>query len=209
MEYVLFLYLTCSKTSCCAPYILSWDLQVGVQGLQILKPLTQKDIPSSMLTADAVKEFTNSVGGINLEVGLVLHEDNVDDEKANWEVENLKFSIKQPVIRISYVMWSLSVITGLYNEDFTMQIEAVVTKDEVQYLTFLCKSEIDSMGRITAGILRLLKLEGSVGQSVMNQLGNLGMPPLFLMYPMLFFIDNGVELISLHKRLYRYLGEFM
>ncbi|XP_057454371.1 uncharacterized protein LOC130745938 isoform X2 [Lotus japonicus] len=122
---------------------------VGVQGLQILKPLTQKDIPSSMLTADAVKEFTNSVGGINLEVGLVLHEDNVDDEKANWEVENLKFSIKQP-------------------------IEAVVTKDEVQYLTFLCKSEIDSMGRITAGILRLLKLEGSVGQSVMNQLGNLG-----------------------------------
>lgn len=209
MEYVLFLYLTCSKTSCCAPYILSWDLQVGVQGLQILKPLTQKDIPSSMLTADAVKEFTNSVGGINLEVGLVLHEDNVDDEKANWEVENLKFSIKQPVIRISYVMWSLSVITDLYNEDFTMQIEAVVTKDEVQYLTFLCKSEIDSMGRITAGILRLLKLEGSVGQSVMNQLGNLGMPPLFLMYPMLFFIDNGVELISLHKRLYRYLGEFM
>lgn len=56
-----------------------------------------------------------------------------------------------------------------------MQIEAVVTKDELQHITFLCKSEIDSMGRITAGILRLLKLEGSVGQSVMDQLGNLGM----------------------------------
>ncbi|KAJ1441910.1 Vacuolar protein sorting-associated protein 13, N-terminal domain [Sesbania bispinosa] len=121
---------------------------VGVQGLQILKPHTQKDIPSSMLAANGVKEFTDAGGGINFEVGLMLCEDNVDDEMANWEVENLKFSIKQP-------------------------IEAVVTKDEVQHLTFLCKSEIDSMGRITAGILRLLKLEGSVGQSVMDQLGNL------------------------------------
>ena len=66
-----------------------------------------------------------------------------------------------------------------------MQIEAVVTKDEARHLTFLCKSEIDSMGRITAGILRLLKLEGSVGRSVMDQLGNLGMLSNFLMYPML------------------------
>jgi len=55
-----------------------------------------------------------------------------------------------------------------------MQIEAVVTKDEVQHLTFLCKSEIDSIGRITAGIIRLLKLEGSIGQSVIDQLGHLG-----------------------------------
>lgn len=56
-----------------------------------------------------------------------------------------------------------------------MQIEIVVTKDELQHLTSLCKSELDSMGRITAGFLRLLKLEGSVGQSVMDQLGYLGM----------------------------------
>lgn len=62
-----------------------------------------------------------------------------------------------------------------------MQIEAVVTKDEVQHLTFLCKSEIDSAGRITAGVLRLFKLEGSVGQSAIDQLGNLGMLPNFLM----------------------------
>lgn len=73
----------------------------------------------------------------------------------------------------------------LYDKDFTLQFEAVVTKDEFQSLTFLCKSEIESMGRITAGVLRLLKLEGSVGQSVMDQLGNLGMS-MFLMYAMLF-----------------------
>lgn len=68
------------------------------------------------------------------------------------------------------------------NVDFTLQVEAVVTKDELQHLTFLCKSEIDSIGRITAGIIRLLKLEGSVGQSVIDQLGNLGMFPKFLIY---------------------------
>ncbi|XP_061350520.1 uncharacterized protein LOC133295686 isoform X2 [Gastrolobium bilobum] len=122
---------------------------VGVQGLRILKPHTQNDIPSSMLNANGVKEFADTLEGIDLEVGFILCEDNVDDEMANWEVENLKVSIKQP-------------------------IEVIVTKDEVQHLTFLLKSEIDSMGRITAGILRLLKLEGSVGQSVMDQLGSLG-----------------------------------
>ncbi|PNY03691.1 hypothetical protein L195_g000098 [Trifolium pratense] len=121
---------------------------VGVQGLQILKPHIQKNIPSSVVIGNGVKEFIDTVGGVGLEVRLILSEENVDDETANWEVENLKFSVKQPV-------------------------EAVVTKDELQHLTFLCKSEIDSIGRITAGIIRLLKLESSVGQSVIDQLGNL------------------------------------
>lgn len=58
---------------------------------------------------------------------------------------------------------------------FTPQVEAVVTKDELQHLAFLCKSEVDSMGRIAAGILRLLKLEGSIGQATIDQLSNLGM----------------------------------
>ncbi|XP_027339754.1 uncharacterized protein LOC113853541 isoform X3 [Abrus precatorius] len=124
-------------------------ITIGVQGLQILKPHTQKDIPSSMLIANGVKKCTDTVGGIGLEVRLILGGENADDEMANWEVEKLKFSVKQP-------------------------IEAVVTKDELQHLTFLCKSEIDSIGRITAGIIRLLKLEGSVGQSVIDQLSHLG-----------------------------------
>lgn len=63
---------------------------------------------------------------------------------------------------------------------FTLQIEAVVTKDELQHLAFLCKSEVDSMGRITAGILRLLKLEGSIGPAAMDQLSNLGMLNILL-----------------------------
>lgn len=58
---------------------------------------------------------------------------------------------------------------------FILQIEAIVTKDELQHLAFLCKSEVDSMGRITAGILRVLKLEGSIGQAAIDQLSNLGM----------------------------------
>lgn len=49
-----------------------------------------------------------------------------------------------------------------------------MTKDELQYLAFLCKSEADSMGRIAAGILRVLKLERSVGQAAIDQLSNLG-----------------------------------
>jgi hypothetical protein len=39
----------------------------------------------------------------------------------------------------------------------------------------LCSSEADAMGRITAGILRLLKLDKSLGQGTIDQLRNLGM----------------------------------
>lgn len=38
----------------------------------------------------------------------------------------------------------------------------------------MCKSEVESMGRIAAGILRVLKLEGSIGPAAINQLSNLG-----------------------------------
>lgn len=49
-----------------------------------------------------------------------------------------------------------------------------MTKDELQHLAFLCKSEVDSMGRLAAGVLRVLKLEGSIGEAAINQLSNLG-----------------------------------
>ncbi|KAI9083050.1 hypothetical protein K1719_034954 [Acacia pycnantha] len=125
-------------------------ITVGVQGLEIFKPHTRKDVPSSMLIGNGIKQPADTVGGAGLEVRLVLcEEDNFDNEMTNWKVENVKFSVQQP-------------------------IEVVVTKDEFQHLAFLCQSEIDSMGRITAGILRLLKLEGSVGQPAMDQLSNLG-----------------------------------
>lgn len=80
-------------------YMLSLNMQVGVQGLQILKPHTQKKVPSSMVIANGVKELNDTIGGIGLEVRLILCEENVDDETTNWEVENLKFSVGQPVMR--------------------------------------------------------------------------------------------------------------
>jgi hypothetical protein len=81
-------------------YTLTLNIQVGVQGLQILKPRIQKNIPSSVVIGNGVKEFTDTVGGVGLEVRLILCEENVEDETTNWEVENLKFSVPQPVMRI-------------------------------------------------------------------------------------------------------------
>ncbi|KAM2718428.1 hypothetical protein EV1_030340 [Malus domestica] len=122
---------------------------VGVEGLQILKPHSQKSNNVAVLPANGIKETAETSAGIDLEFRMVIPEDPVDHKMVEWAVENVKFSVKQP-------------------------IEAVVTKDELQHLTFLCKSEVESMGRMTAGILRLLKLEGSIGEAAMEQLSNLG-----------------------------------
>ncbi|XWS27897.1 hypothetical protein CRYUN_Cryun25bG0019500 [Craigia yunnanensis] len=122
---------------------------VSVEGLQTLKPQAQRGILQDVSPANGFKESFETLGGINLEVRMVISEDNFDNEMVNWVVENLKFSVKQP-------------------------IEAIVTKDELQHLAFLCKSEVDSMGRIAAGVLRLLKLEKSLGKETIDKLSNLG-----------------------------------
>lgn len=57
-----------------------------------------------------------------------------------------------------------------------------MTKDELQHLALLCKSEVDAMGRIAAGVLKLLKLEGSIGQAAIDQLSNLGTVYFFFSY---------------------------
>ncbi|TYK04731.1 UHRF1-binding protein 1-like protein [Cucumis melo var. makuwa] len=122
---------------------------MSVEGLQTLKPQAQKNSHHNVSLINGVNETIEPLGGINLEARMVVSEDNVDVEMANWIMENLKFSVKHP-------------------------IEAVVTKNELQHLALLFKSEVDSMGRIAAGILRLLKLEGSIGQATLDQLSNLG-----------------------------------
>ncbi|XVF34088.1 hypothetical protein REPUB_Repub18cG0027000 [Reevesia pubescens] len=122
---------------------------VSVEGLQTLKPLAQKGILQDVSPANGLQDSFETLGGINLEVRMVISEDNIENEMVNWVVENLKFSVKQP-------------------------IEAIVTKDELQHLAFLCKSEVDSMGRIAAGVLRLLKLEKSLGKDAIDKLSNLG-----------------------------------
>ncbi|XP_022716959.1 uncharacterized protein LOC111275722 isoform X2 [Durio zibethinus] len=121
---------------------------VSVEGLQTLKPQAQRDILEDV-PANRFNESFETLGGINLEVRLVISEDNFDNEMVNWAVENLKFSVKQPT-------------------------EAIVTKDELQHLGFLCKSEVDSMGRIAAAVLRLLRLEKSLGKDAMDKLSSLG-----------------------------------
>ncbi|KAJ8532603.1 hypothetical protein K7X08_012526 [Anisodus acutangulus] len=123
-------------------------ITVGMEDLQILKPHSphsiRQDSPEGPL-----KETAERFGGMNIEVDIVNCEDDIDDGTGKWIVENLKFSVKQP-------------------------IEAVVTKAELQYLAFLCKSEVDSMGRIAAGILLVLKLESKIGPAAISQLSNLG-----------------------------------
>lgn len=126
-------------------------ITVAVEDLKTLKPKPQprKNILQNGELSKGFKQNAEIHGGINFEVDMVISEDDVDSAMAKWVVENVKFSVKQP-------------------------FDAVVTKDELQYLALLCKSEVDSMGRITAGVLRVLKLEGSVGQAAIEQLSNLG-----------------------------------
>ncbi|XP_073127595.1 uncharacterized protein [Henckelia pumila] len=134
------------------------SITVGMEGLQILKPVAlqgiilngipEKGILQNGLTEREKQTYGNR--GVNMEVELMASEDgDAVESMAKWMVESLKFSVKEP-------------------------IEAVVTKDELQYLVLLCKSEVDSMGRIAAGILRILKLEGSIGSAAMSQLSSLG-----------------------------------
>ncbi|KAJ4976805.1 hypothetical protein NE237_001911 [Protea cynaroides] len=122
---------------------------VGVEGLQALKPQARKETLNTGASSGGTNRTVGNSGGVDLEVRMVVSEDSENIEMAQWMVENLKFSVKQP-------------------------IEAVATKEELQHLALLCKSEVDSMGRIAAGILRVLKLEGSVGQAALDQLSNLG-----------------------------------
>ncbi|XP_020277117.1 uncharacterized protein LOC109851412 isoform X2 [Asparagus officinalis] len=128
-------------------------ITVGVEGLQALKPHSKTGFfrDSTNNQVDSSKKTIGSgddIEGVNVEVSLVQSEDG-SAEVDKWAVENIKFSVKH-------------------------SIEAVVTKEEVEHLAFLCRSEVDSMGRIAAGILRLLKLDKSIGQGTINQLSNLG-----------------------------------
>ncbi|KAH6775560.1 amino-terminal region of chorein [Perilla frutescens var. hirtella] len=133
-------------------------ITVGMEGLEILKPMARQQMLSNGMSENSIiqngfpgRERQAAVrrGGINMAVDIVASEGDIDDLNAEWMVENLKFSVTEP-------------------------IEAVVKKDELQYLALLCKSEVDSLGRIAAGVLRILKLEGSVGSAAISQLSNLG-----------------------------------
>lgn len=161
-----------------------------MDGLQTLKPQVQKCFQQGVIPANGIKDNSSSLGGINVEVRMVISEDNAENEMDKWMVENLKFSVKEPVL--GYELFRFLVAATYLNGSFFMivifvlQIEAIVTKDEVEHLAFLCKSEVESMGRIAAGVLRLLKLEKTIGQAAIDQLSNLGMVDLITFLSILF-----------------------
>ncbi|KAK4420729.1 hypothetical protein Salat_2023400 [Sesamum alatum] len=134
-------------------------ITVGMEGLQILKPMAApQGMPSNGISEKPIlqnglpeseKATVERCRGVNVSVDVVTSDEDIDDATVKWVVDKFKFSVKEP-------------------------IEAVVKKDELQYLALLFKSEVDSMGRIAAGVLRILKLEGTIGSAAISQLSNLG-----------------------------------
>uniref|UniRef100_A0A0D9W9W4 Uncharacterized protein n=1 Tax=Leersia perrieri TaxID=77586 RepID=A0A0D9W9W4_9ORYZ len=125
----------------------------GIDGLQAIKPRLKDQLigngTSNNLQTGSVFDNTSTIGdqGVDIEATMVIGEDEIEGPK--WTMDNVKFSVKEP-------------------------IEAVATKEELEHLTMLCRSEADAMGRITAAILRLLKLDKSLGHGTIEQLRNLG-----------------------------------
>lgn len=81
-------------------------LQVGLEGLQILKPMahqgmllngvSQKGILQNGFP-DSENQIVVDHGGVDLAVDIVTSEEDADDETDDWVVENLKFSVTKPV----------------------------------------------------------------------------------------------------------------
>jgi hypothetical protein len=80
---------------------------------------------------------------------MVISENDIDIGMGEWVVHSIRGSVKE-----------------------TVDIEA--TKEELDYLVLLSKSEFESLSRITAGILQVLQLQGSLGQATIDQLSNIG-----------------------------------
>lgn len=74
-------------------------MQLGVEGLQTMKPHARKRINSAISPANGIRETAETFGGISLELQVVISENNVDEEMVMWVIENVKFSVKQPVMK--------------------------------------------------------------------------------------------------------------
>lgn len=73
-------------------------MQVGVEGLQTLKPQVETNIHTvdSPESANGESDMKKAEG-VNVEARMVVSEDGLIDATGNWTVENLKFSVEQPV----------------------------------------------------------------------------------------------------------------
>lgn len=161
-----------------------WYLQAGIEGLQAIKPRLRNQLVGNGKLNNSQSgsglNNTSAIGdqGVDVEATMIIGEDETGDAK--WMMDNVKFSVKEPVRTLLSVFLSKTVVNSYcyylnYLYPFERQIEAVAKKEELEHLATICRSEADAMGRITAGILRLLKLDKSLGQGTIEQLRNLGM----------------------------------
>ncbi|XP_057859236.2 uncharacterized protein LOC131068046 isoform X2 [Cryptomeria japonica] len=150
-------------------------INVSLEGLKVLKPkninlntqlATNTNFVESCSSIPVTHDFSGksnglvhnhnwgsetaitSNSGVDLKVRLVISNNDVDFGMGEWIVESVKGAINEPV-----------------------EVEA--TKEELEYLLLLSKSEIESLSRITAGVLQILQLQGSLGQAAINQLNNI------------------------------------
>lgn len=82
---------------------------MGIDGLQVLKPHTRNDTVKSCVSSGGINRASSyprgtngtvdNCGGVNIELRMVISEDDESMEMAKWVVENLKFSVKQPVTK--------------------------------------------------------------------------------------------------------------
>ncbi|KAI8554342.1 hypothetical protein RHMOL_Rhmol05G0091300 [Rhododendron molle] len=119
-------------------------LMVGVEGLQILKPLAQKRILQDGLPLEGPKEAVDSSGGINLESSMVISQDDVNLEMVKWMVENFKVSVNQPVATsvnsvttisatmIFSLLWLASIYLSLGVLVECIDMERIVEREEVK-----------------------------------------------------------------------------
>ena len=73
-----------------------------------MKPQVQKNTHHTVSLRNGVNEMVEPLGGINLEARMVVSEDAVDVEMANWIMENLKFSVRHPVFDNQFSLCSTS-----------------------------------------------------------------------------------------------------
>lgn len=67
-----------------------------MEGLQAIKPQTRKNNLEAGVSSRGIRDAENC-GGVNFEVRMVSSENIDSTEMPAWGLENVKFSIKQPV----------------------------------------------------------------------------------------------------------------
>ncbi|KAK1609227.1 hypothetical protein QYE76_032900 [Lolium multiflorum] len=133
-----------------------------VEGLQAIRPHLRNPATGNGTAQrhQAGSTLVSSDQGTDIEATMVTSQDGIG--VSEWTVDKTRFSVED-------------LVTG-----------AVLTKEEHEYLSALCKSEADSLGRIAAAVLRLLELDGSHGQAAIDQLASLVPAPEAEVPPWLF-----------------------